>query len=240
MCCWQLVFSFLGKSNILISFLQNSINKAYNGMAGACGVFSPGLSPPGAGKDLGCSVPGSVSRRLLLPFLAAAGLANALGQTPWSSAGGLSGQPSSSPPPPPPILASVVRLPPAALVQSTPARRHSAKPRQISPVSRCAVGHGCDVLLSRSSPSPGSERHPQSRRHPRRWHPWWWTEARLAGGARCPLLGSWVPSRSTGMLCPCHHGPRRLTDPPAAPGCVDCCSSPAVTDEEDGRRYLFH
>lgn len=58
--CWQLVFSFFGKSNILISFLQNSINKAYNGMAGACGVSSPGPSPLGAGKppaaDLGrCS-----------------------------------------------------------------------------------------------------------------------------------------------------------------------------------------
>lgn len=75
MCCWQLVFSFFGKSNILISFLQNSINKAYNGMAGACGVSSPGLSPPGAGKDLGCSVSGSASRWLLLPFLATLGSA---------------------------------------------------------------------------------------------------------------------------------------------------------------------
>lgn len=107
MCCWQLVFSFFGKSNILISFLQNSINKAYNGMAGACGVSSLGLSPPGAGKDLGCSVPGSSSRRLLLLFLASMGPALP-GESAWLNTlilcrelilGSL-----PPPPPPPPIL----------------------------------------------------------------------------------------------------------------------------------------
>lgn len=106
MCCWQLVFSFFGKSNILISFLQNSINKAYNGMAGACGVSSPGLSPSGAGKDLGCSVPGSASRRLLLPFLASTGPALP-GERAWLDTLILCRElmlRSLPPPPPPPIL----------------------------------------------------------------------------------------------------------------------------------------
>ena len=103
MCCWQLVFSFFGKSNILISFLQNSINKAYNGMAGACGVSSPGLRPPGAGKDLGCSVSGFVSRRLLLPFLAAMGPALP-SERAWPDTLVLCREviPGSLPPPPPP------------------------------------------------------------------------------------------------------------------------------------------
>lgn len=108
MCCWQLVFSFFGKSNILISFLQNSINKAYNGMAGACGVSSLGLSPPGAGKDLGCSVPGSSSRRLLLLFLASMGPALP-GERAWLNTLILCrvlilGSLPPPPPPPPPIL----------------------------------------------------------------------------------------------------------------------------------------
>lgn len=105
MCCWQLVFSFFGKSNILISFLQNSINKAYNGMAGACGVSSPGLSPLGARKDLGCSAPGSASRRLLLPFLAGTGPALPSKRA-WPDTLVLCREviPGSLPPPPPPLL----------------------------------------------------------------------------------------------------------------------------------------
>lgn len=131
MCCWQLVFSFFGKSNILISFLQNSINKAYNGMAGACGVSSPGLSPPGAGKDLGCSVPSSASCRLLLPFLAATGSALPRERA-WPDTLVLCRAviPGSLPPP---SFSSHPVLPLAALAPLALAWKHLAKPWYISP-----------------------------------------------------------------------------------------------------------
>lgn len=239
MCCWQLVFSFFGKSNILISFLQNSINKAYNGMAGACGVSSPGLSSPGAGKDLGCSAPGSASCRLLLPFLAATGPALP-SECAWLDTLVLCGEviPGSLPPPPTPMLCLHGT---AAAGGFGSIGSITAKPQQISPGSGYAVGHGHDVLLPQLSSSPGGKCHRRSHHHPRWWYQRWWTGT-VPGELVAPSLDLGCLPGACGWSAYAVVVPGVVQTLPAAawPVVHRLLLQPRGQAGKEGRRYFFH